>query len=69
MHSDHLVGLSDTWDSRGRPIYCSHVTAALLSRKFPKLAERADVRVLARRSTHFIFSGLNSRRLNRGVRT
>jgi hypothetical protein len=47
MHSDHTVGLSDKWDPRGRPIYCSAVTKALLLRKFPALATRADVRVLA----------------------
>ena len=46
-HADHLVGLSNRWDPRGRAIYCSAVTKALLLRKFPKLASRADVRVVA----------------------
>lgn len=46
-HADHLVGLSNRWDPRGRAIYCSAVTKALLLRKFPKLATRADVRVVA----------------------
>ena len=46
-HSDHLVGLSDSWDPRGRPIYCSAITRALLELRHPALLRRADVRVVA----------------------
>lgn len=42
IHSDHLRGLSNSWEYG--PIYCSQVTANLLLNKYPKLVN--NIRVL-----------------------
>jgi phosphoribosyl 1,2-cyclic phosphodiesterase len=36
MHTDHFNGLTDSWNLG--VIYCSRITADLLTHKFPKLS-------------------------------
>ena len=46
-HSDHLCGLDGEWAPNGRTVFCSAITKALVLRKFPALAKRADVKIVA----------------------